>query len=275
MAGCAGLPHPFAPEERTPEEKAALLPPHGQGIWVGDVEGLPEKRAARVTDTLLATLHAEGIPASASNRNAASFLLNGEATLVETEDATVRLLLRWTMAGGDGRTVGTVEETETFSKAALENDPGALDALTVSAGRRIIRLVRGEAPPPSLPAVAVWPVDGAPGDGRDSLTFAVRSALSDIGIPLARPGHAPDLILLGEVALGEAGADGKQEARLNWSLIRPSGETAGTFTQVNRIAKGRMDGVWGILASSIAAGTAEGVAALIRQIPGEKPAEIQ
>ncbi|MCE2509751.1 MAG: hypothetical protein J4G10_02045 [Alphaproteobacteria bacterium] len=274
LTGC-GLPHPFAPEARTPQEQAALLPPHGQGVWVGDFHGLPAEQSVRVAGTLLAALHAEGIPASAANRNEASFVLNGAADVTGDDPERVRIVLRWTLTTAAGETVGTVEETNTLPKARWENDARPLDRLALSAAGKIARLARGDEPrPPPPPAVAVWPVDGAPGDGRRALTFAVRTALADAGIPLARAGQEPGLILLGGVELDAAEA-GQQEARLNWSLIRPDGETVGAFTQVNRIAAGRMDGPWGILASAIAAGTAEGVAALIERMADEKPAETQ
>lgn len=275
LIGCASLPQPFAPEERTPEEEATLLPPHGQDMWVGDFRGLPPEQGMRVAGTLLATLHAEGIPASAANRNEASLVLDGSAKVTEANDEGMRFELRWTLSTAAGEAIGTVHETQTLPKELWKDDPRTLDRLAISAARKIARLARGDEPVGALSsAVAVWPIDGAPGDGKRSLTFAVRAALAEAGVPLSGGNREPGLILLGEVRLGEAKA-GQQEARLSWSLIRPSGEAIGSFTQVNAIAEGQMEGAWETLAPSIAAGTAEGVVAVIKRMQREKPVKTQ
>lgn len=275
LIGCGSVPQPFAPEERTPEEKATLLPPHGQGMWVGDFSGLPAEQSTRVAGTLLATLHAEGIPASAANRNEASFVLDGGAEVTKAGDEGLALDLHWTLSTAAGEAIGTVHETQTLPAALWKDDPRTLDRLAISAARKIARLARGDEPLPTLSsAIAVWPIDGAPGDGKRSLTYAVRAALAEAGVPLSGGSREPGLILLGEVRLGQVKA-GQQEVRLSWSLIRPSGEAVGSFTQVNAIPQGRMEGAWGTLAPSIAAGTAEGVVAVIKRLQREKPVKTQ
>jgi len=273
LSGCASLSQPFAPEERTPEERATLLPPYGQGMWVSDFHGLTFDQTTHVTDTLLAALHAEGIPASATSRNEASFVLDGSAEVIEAGDGGTQFDLRWTLSTAAGRKVGTIQETQILPAQLWRSDPNYLNQLIISTAHKIAQMARGSVLLPAWSSVvAVWPIDGAPGDGKRSLTSAVRAALAESGVSLAGENRRQDLILLGEVRLDETGAK-QQEVWLSWSLIRPSGEIIGSFTQENTIPEGRMEGAWGTLAPSIAAGTAEGVVALLKRMQNKKLAK--
>ena len=273
LAACGPLAQPFAPGPRSSTEKTSLLPPQGPGLWMGNFKGLPEAQAVRVAGTVLATLHAEGIPASAANRNDASLLLNGEATATETAEG-LRLDLHWTLRTAGDETdpvLGLVHESKTLPGEDWERDPRHLDRLAVAAARKIAQLARGNAPlspapdpasDPASNAIAIWPIAGAPGDGQRALFFALRSAMARAGIPQVGENQEPGLILLGDVHLGDAKA-GQQSVQIAWSLIRPNGKAIGAFTQKNTIPAGGMDAAWGRLAPAIAAGTVEGILALI------------
>jgi len=276
LAACGPLSQPFAPGTRSNTEKTFLLPPQGPGLWMGNFKGLPKAQAVRVAGTVLATLHAEGIPASAANRNEASLLLNGEATATETAGG-LRLDLDWTLRTADGE-IGHVHESKTLPAADWERDPRHLDRLAVAAAHKIARLARGNAPlssasDPASEAIAIWPITGAPGDGQRALFFALRSAMARAGIPQVGENQEPGLILLGDVHTGDVKA-GQQSVEIAWSLIRPDGKAVGAFTQKNTIPAGGMDAAWGRLAPAIAAGPVAGSPALIeamRHENGSKP----
>ncbi len=264
LAACGAVPQPFAPEARSDALKTSLLPPQGSGLWMGGFKGLPEAQAVQVAGTLLATLHAEGIPASAERRNEASLLLDGEAAIEETPDGLRRVDLHWTLRAAGGGPIGEVRVGKALPAEIWERDPRPLEELAVAAARKLAKLVRQEkSSQPPRPALAIWPVDGVSADGQRALARALYQALAEAGVPLAAKDQEPGLILLGDIRLGPE-AQGQQPIALRWSLIHPNGETIGTFTQANAIPAGEMNAAWGSLAPAIAAGATEGVVALIQ-----------
>lgn len=268
LAGCEAH-RPFA-QDRSSAGDAALLPPQGPGLWLKSLKGLPEAQALRVKDRVLAALHDEGIPASATNRNHASLILNGEGALTKTGDGEQRLDLHWRLRTPNGKPAGGIRVGKTLPATAWEHDPGPLDRLSVAAAQKIARLVRNDPPPPAPPpAIAIWPIDGAPGDGQQALAYALRVAMAQARFPPVAPGQAPDLVLLGDVRLGPEDA-GQQPVAITWSLIRPGGEAVGTFTQTNQVPKGRLNAPWGSLAPDIATGAVAGLVGLIGAMGGGK-----
>lgn len=269
FAACGTLSGPFTPEARTDTEKTQLFPPEGAGLWMAALRGLPPQSADRVKDALLATLEAEGIPASATNRNPASLRLDGEAERTETAPGTDHLVLRWTLRSTTGETIGTIEEAETLPAAVWESEPRHLEDMAGVAGRKLAKLARRGWTGQRVSTVAVRPVDGAPKDGQELLTRAVQAAIARAGVPVSFGEAEPSFVLLGEMRLGSA-RESRQRVEFVWTLIRPDGGAIGSFTQQNAIPEGQTTGTWGEIAPSIAAGTAEGVLALLEGLPRDR-----
>lgn len=109
---------------------------------------------------------------------------------------------------------------------------------------------------------AVPPVAGAPGDGKSSLTAAIRKRLSASGMKLASAGGRNVYTVKGNVSLTEAEA-GKQSIRIEWQVVDPSGKRLGTVSQQNLIQQGSLDGPWGPVADAAANAAADGIIKLI------------
>ncbi len=116
------------------------------------------------------------------------------------------------------------------------------------------------APKPS--GVLVAQVSGAPGDGSRSLAAALKKKLYADGIKLAN-GPATNVYLVkGEVKLSSA-SGGKQNIRIDWQVLDPSGRRLGTVSQQNTIPKGSLDGPWGAIADAAAGAAADGIIKLL------------
>ncbi|MBT6440877.1 MAG: hypothetical protein HOK61_00495 [Alphaproteobacteria bacterium] len=114
------------------------------------------------------------------------------------------------------------------------------------------------------PPIAVMPVDGAPGDGREALTRAMIRSLAQAGHPVTEDFDAAALILAGSVYVAPNGA-GQEAVTIEWSLMHPDGRRLGTISQENTIPAGTLDGAWGPVADAIAAGGADGIVALVQE----------
>jgi len=117
------------------------------------------------------------------------------------------------------------------------------------------------APKPS--GVLVAPVSGAPGDGRRSLTTALKKKLYGKGVKLANGAASNVYTVKGVVKLSKAGA-GKENIRIDWQVIDPRGKRVGTVSQKNTIPKGSLNGPWGAIANAVAGAAAD---KLIKIIP--------
>ena len=116
---------------------------------------------------------------------------------------------------------------------------------------------------PKPSGVLVAPVSGAPGDGRRSLTTALKKKLYGKGVKLANGAASNVYTVKGIVKLSSAGA-GKETIRIDWQVIDPRGKRVGTVSQQNTIPKGSLNGPWGAIADAAAGAAAD---KLIKIIP--------
>lgn len=137
-----------------------------------------------------------------------------------------------------------------------------------------------DAKPADAPAVALRPIEGAPGDGAQSLGRAMRQHLGRAAIPVVEENQNPIAIIVGKVAISDLGKQ-QQEVRVDWFVYAPDGRRLGTIGQANRIPAGRLDGAWGGVANAVAENAVQGLSDLFDQIaappqsPGKAPSTAQ
>ncbi|MGV1015202.1 MAG: hypothetical protein ACOYB4_09555 [Methyloceanibacter sp.] len=110
--------------------------------------------------------------------------------------------------------------------------------------------------------VLVTPVSGAPGDGQRSLTTALKKRLYAGGIKLAN-GPATNVYTVKGIAKLSNASGGKQNIRIDWQVLDPSGKKLGTVSQQNTIPKGSLDGPWGAIADAAARAAVDGIIKLL------------
>jgi hypothetical protein len=122
---------------------------------------------------------------------------------------------------------------------------------------------RGGTPQEQAVAV-VFPVTGAPGDGQDSLTTAMRRHLQSAGVKLIDGGAAGSYSVKGTVQMGEA-SGGQQPITISWTVVDPKGTTLEKrVVQRNKVPEGSLNGQWGQVAELAASEAAKSVAKLIK-----------
>jgi hypothetical protein len=124
----------------------------------------------------------------------------------------------------------------------------------------------GPAPVAKGPVMAQVPyVTGAPGDGRSSLTAAIKKKLYSGGVKLAGGSESAGRNLYtvkGTVTVSDAGG-GKETIKIDWQVLDPNGRSLGNVTQQNVIPKGSLSGPWGAIADAAAAAAANGIIKLL------------
>jgi len=106
-------------------------------------------------------------------------------------------------------------------------------------------------------------VEGAPGDGTQSLPRAITEVLKrrDIAIVID-PEAKADLVLNAAVVVAKPKA-GKQNVKIVWHLRRKDGGEIGTVGQENDVPAGLLDGAWGDVAYMVAVSAQDGIMQLV------------
>ena len=263
LTGCQPIPKPFQPLYKTKDSTPPAFDSK-LGIFLAGVDNADASFEGELISALVVALTAHGIVASTEVANQGSYLLVGDLSLA----ADSRISLSWQIIAADGNVVGLFEQT-------AANRETSLVQLAGDAAERIASLLYAKEPlnvglqAISLPAVVLRAVDGAPGDGRTSLTSAMRSALVERSVPvLSIESDVDALLVLGSVMVR---VDNEGESvEVHWSLIDGQGKELGSVSQNNTVPAGSLDGEWGDIAHAIADGGADGVTTLLREVQHSK-----
>ncbi|MEX0922011.1 MAG: hypothetical protein WD489_03260 [Rhodovibrionaceae bacterium] len=304
LAGCEQLPQPFQPEKKSPavfadrisQSRIAVLPFQSESGSSADLPGNPRLAAEILADAL----EEQGLLATPGH---ASEKMRRLKTLVRRIDEAGNsqthetLEVEWTLFDPNGFEIDSATERFTLLTAAWEaGNPQVLEELAAAAAPQVAAFLQApqtqqagdkqadapaaaaaaapaqsESPAPGLPGfpdarLAVLPVEGAPGDGSESLRQALQRKLLLAGLPLAERPATGDLVVRGIVALRQVDPDW-QEIAIVWRLEKAaSGGKLGEVSQVNRVPAGSLDTAWGSAADGAAQGAAEGLQDLLAQL---------
>jgi hypothetical protein len=132
-------------------------------------------------------------------------------------------------------------------------------------------MVGGEAPTQApapvkmrLPRISIAPVEGAPGDGRESLRLALIQVMFERGV--ARDESNPEITLRAVMTSVPVPGD-QQKVQIVWRAIARDGKELGTVKLDNTIPNGALDGSWGPTAFAIANAAAGDLVALLGSTP--------
>jgi hypothetical protein len=142
--------------------------------------------------------------------------------------------------------------------------------VSTSGGGTVLAAQTAQPAAPQAEAVAlVPPVTGAPGDGSQSLTAAMRRHLQSAGVKLVDSGTGANTYTVkGAVEMGPA-TDGQQPITIHWMVVDPNGKTMDkAVVQRNKVAEGSLDGPWGQVADLAAGEAARSLARLIGKPAG-------
>lgn len=123
------------------------------------------------------------------------------------------------------------------------------------------------------PAFLIRPVIGAPGNGNESLTAALKSALRDRDLTISEDPRQAGFIIDGQVDLGEP-VNGRQYVKISWAVNTVTGEEVGKAVQENTVVAGSLDGEWGQVAEVVSHAAVRGIQDLFGEAEEETRARV-
>ncbi len=262
---CGSIPQPYRSGHGSPANPL-LEPSDGVGIRVAPVEGPTVPMARLLARSVADELKELEVPATAMAASASRYVLHGR-TEINRENAALPyiMVIRWTLFDQTGEIVGRHTQGVEGTWWQWEyGDPRIIRAVGKGAAKPIAAMLTGEDDEPFLPtaprgaALFVEPVEGAPGDGNQSLGRALRMALRTAGIILTEDREKADFVLRGGVEVAPPDG-GRQKVRIVWTVNQVGGAEVGTATQENAVPAHSLDGAWGRVAVLAAAAALDGI----------------
>ena len=250
ISACQPVPRPFQPLDKSLYSDRSALD-RNFSVSLREIEDAGVDLEHRILTSLGTELAKLNILASHSSSSSGNLLLYGK--LVTADDNGDHIY--WRILDPSGNVVAMFEQTGYSHRQKI-------DWLVGNAALRIQSLLSDQPEESAGAIVFVPPVDGAQGDGRTSLTNAVRSSLVHLKITVATDLSADAVSLLGSVATTKR-CDGLF-VEIHWSLISNDGQEIAVVTQSDMVPVGVLDGAWGELAEIIAEAASQSLALLIR-----------
>jgi len=108
------------------------------------------------------------------------------------------------------------------------------------------------------PVILVKLVEGAPGDGNQALMLAIKQALRIRNFMVTEDPRQAVFLIEGRVEIAPP-TNGRQRAKVIWTVTTVSGGQVGRAIQENTIPAGSLNGAWGQVAVMVANAAADGV----------------
>lgn len=265
LAGCGGLPRPFAGHPGVAGAQLAAPPP--ARLAVPPPAGLPPEGAAMLAQVLAAQLVDQTVPAEAGPPHKGDWQLVVDAPAATAASPQPDVTPRFTVLDGAGKPRGAVSAAAVPAAAWSRGDPATLGLVAKTMAPRIASLLSGidlaerKADPNSLvnrPAhVRLMPVAGAPGDGDAALYEQMARELRGLGPTVQTDARGADFTVAGRVDV-VPGTHGLDNVTIDWTVTDARG-LAGHVTQVNAVPHGSLSHDWGDTAVYAAHEAAAGV----------------
>lgn len=269
LAACGQVPQPFRPPDGSKRHNAFLIVPEAVGVTVRRIEGPVPWVGEALAEHMADALRKNAVPASARAANRASYVLESDGFQQLHGDRPPELVMSWRLSGPDGRRLGEhvskVTPPDGFWDAP---EPRMFDAIAAEAAPTVASWVlpRIEAEPSAaLPAVALGPIEGAPGDGATALSRALTAILKRDSVEVLESPDETAVVVSADVEVRPVGGD-LDRVSIVWRVADAAGRQIGTIGQENTVETGRLETRWGAVAFAAADGAASGVKDLLRQL---------
>jgi len=262
LTACGAVPQPFRGTAKVTTDNPLFDVPTAVGIAVLPVRGAPQPLDTQLSTAVAQRLQTFEIPAEAMASNPGlGFTLESEANTTPSADGQ-SIVVTWTLRSRRGGPERTYRQVVNLPVATWQSgDPATATRLGNEAALAIGDMISGIAPPaqgtplpaapprPAYPTVSIKPVEGAPGDGRESLRLAVLQALSTNGVSRDDVNAQVDIVCAMTVTPFDTN---NEKVEIVWRALDRSGKELGTVKLDNTIPVGALDGPWGPTAFAIA-----------------------
>ena len=269
LAACQPLPHPFADDVPPPGSPMLTLRDNAS-VTIAPINGVPRATAEKLSAALAGALQKREIAASDMTASIGSYELVGRIEATPPSGDRVAVIAEWKLRDPSGQSIG--ERTARLEASGQDWEEGNGDAVARLADLSAEQLVpmmqddqpgEVEAEAGGRPRLLIGGVEGAPGDGGQSLPRAIAEILKHQDIVLLTdPQAKADLVLDAEVAIAPPKAS-KQHVKIVWRVRRKDGSEIGTVGQENDVPTGLLDGPWSDVAYMVAASAQDGIMQLV------------
>jgi hypothetical protein len=271
-AACQPLPHPFADDAPRPGSPILTLR-DSSSVTIAPVQGAPRATAEKLGPAMAGALQQLEIPASDKTASRNSYELVGKISATPVSKDKTALVAVWDLRDPSGQSLGErTEWIEAPTRAWQEGEQDAVTRLAAASAARLAAILHDDVPTEveagGQTRLLISGVEGAPGDGTQSLSRAITEVLKrqDIAI-VTDPEAKADLVLRAAVVVAKPKA-GKQNVKIVWSVRRKNGDEIGTVDQENDVPAGFLDGPWGDIAYMVAVSAQDGIMQLVaRGVP--------
>ena len=162
-----------------------------------EIAGASAEQSAALTAALVKALGDMNVPATTTNRGRQSYTLEGKLASAASGTASGKVLILWRLVTPEGEQIGEHLQNETVAprewQAASKNLMTRIAGAAAKPLAAFIQDKGGEAAQFAISAnVEVRAVEGAPGDGRTSLTRAIRHFLRQSNVRVVDTTGAAD-----------------------------------------------------------------------------------
>ena len=267
LAACQPLPHPFADD--APRRGSPMLTLRDSAsVTIAPIDGAPQATAEKLAPAMASALQQREIAASDKTASIGSYELVGRIEEMPPSGDKVALVAIWELRDSAGKSLG--ERTERLEAPAQDWEQGSEEAVTrlaAASADGLAALLLDDAPAEAEAGgrtrLLISGVEGAPGDGGESLPRAITEILKrqDVAI-VTDPQAKADLVLDADVVVANPKA-GKQNVKIVWRVRRRDGGEIGTVGQENDVPAGLLDGPWGDVAYMVAVSAQDGIMQLV------------
>ena len=230
--------------------------------WIAADEAVLGRIAETSTAALAAWLIANGQNEAAPTETtpAETAPATSAPAATETPPATGTTAPPPANQSGDASPV-TNEAAPVRSAAFSQNTTPRLRLASIFAGTNTAPAQPAAATATQNTNVQLGAVEGAPGNGNEALTAALKTALAARGIGTNGGNDAPYRVLA-DITKSPA-HNGREAIAVIWRVENGAGEEVGTVRQLRHVKAGALDGKWGAAATAAAEAAAGGMTEII------------
>ena len=277
IGACGALPKPFQRSAAPPGALtwAAL----NDGVRVALPLGTTEPMAKLIANSVVKALTKREIPASVGLAGKLRYALNSQVEIGGGATSVSPTRIRWQLTELDSKPFLSFNYDVAGSTWEWKwGSPNIIHEIGEAVAHRIADTIAPEDKTlvaSGLVTRGVWvkQIKSAPGDGKESLTRAIRYALIGAKVAVTRKPFSARYFLAGQVALGPVKGT-MQAVEIRWTVTYPDGAVVGHAVQRNTVPVGTFDNRWGEVASLIAAAAVGGIKNILDRAEGTARARV-
>jgi len=239
------------------------------GVRIDLLEGTAIPMAKLLANAVAENLEKRDIPATAQTKKPSRYILKGRAEYdPNVKEKPFVALIHWTLVGDNNEPIGTYVQGVKGTPVQWEfGDPRIIRRIGNNAAKPIAAMIRNDTDATQASrrrggALLVRAVRGAPGEGNQTLTEAMKISMRNADFNVTDDPRQAGFVLTGVVTVTPV-AGNQDRVRIAWSISTVDGIEMGVAIQENRVPGGSLASEWGAVAGAIATAAVDGLVQIL------------